>query len=221
LLQLASEANLMLLEIGSSLAALPSETVDFNDQRLRCGRAAPSQLPSRRELRKRGIATAYYDHPNQQHRLDSDAPALLLWSSFPDNTYKDSGARFAQHFQQIHEVLKTAWLNTVQQIPAGRKILVTSDHGYVFFGSGLSFPRSNDDVRPLTHYLGGERYRRFSEEDEPPPEHPDLAVYREQGLAIIRGRVQTHPPGQAANKLYKHGGLSIMEMLVPWLVLEG
>jgi hypothetical protein len=37
---------------------------------------------------------------------------------------------------------------------------------------------------------------------------------------MVRGRVQTHPRGEGARKLYKHGGMSLMEMLVPWLVLE-
>jgi hypothetical protein len=32
--------------------------------------------------------------------------------------------------------------------------------------------------------------------------------------------VQPHPPGPAASKLYKHGGLSLMEMLTPWVLLE-
>lgn len=37
---------------------------------------------------------------------------------------------------------------------------------------------------------------------------------------MVRGRVQTHPPGPASARLYKHGGLSLMEMLTPWIVLE-
>jgi hypothetical protein len=206
-------------ETGVALAAAPSETVQFIEHRLIAGRVSPSQLPSRRDLKGRGVAAYYYDNPNQRQRLDNSARALLLWSSFPDQTYKDSGARFAQHFEQIHALLETAWLNTVQQVPAGRSILVTSDHGYVYFGAGMSFSRSNPALRPLTAWLGGERSRSLSGSDDP-PDHPDLAVLRHAGTAMIRGRVQTHPPGQSANKLYKHGGLSLMEMLCPWIVLE-
>jgi hypothetical protein len=218
-LELASRSGLELKEIGVALAGAPSETVQFVEQRLGAGRVSPSQLPTRRDLKERGVATYYYDHPNQQHRLDGSARALLLWSSFPDQTYKDSGARFAQHFEQVHAMLETAWLNTVQRIPVGRTILVTSDHGYVYFGAGMSFSRSNPALRPLTAWLGGERSRVLGGADAP-PEHPDLAILGNAGVAMIRGRVQTHPPGQSANKLYKHGGLSIMEMLCPWIVLE-
>lgn len=218
-LRLASRSGLEVKETGVALAAVPSETVQFVEQRLRTGRVSPSQLPTRRDLKERGVATSYYDNPNQQHRLDHSARALLLWSSFPDQTYKDSGARFAQHFEQMHTVLETAWLNTVQQIPAGRQILVTSDHGYVYFGAGMSFSRSNPALRPLTAWLGGERSRALGSTDAP-PEHPDLAILKHAGVAMIRGRIQTHPSGQSANKLYKHGGLSLMEMLCPWIVLE-
>jgi hypothetical protein len=42
----------------------------------------------------------------------------------------------------------------------------------------------------------------------------------DRGVVVLRGRVQTHPPGQQSTKLYKHGGLSLMEMLTPWVVLE-
>jgi len=220
-LRLAARSGLSVKETGVALAGAPSETVQFVDQRLNAGRTSPSQLPTRRDLKERGVTTYYYDNPNQRHRLDDSARALLLWSSFPDQTYKDSGARFAQHFEQMHAMLETAWLNTVQQVPAGRTILVTSDHGYVYFGAGMSFSRSNPALRPLTAWLGGERSHALGGDGtDAPPEHPDLVILRHAGVAMIRGRVQTHPPGQSANKLYKHGGLSLMEMLCPWIVLE-
>ena len=197
---------------------MPSETVDFVRQRLGIGNVAPSDLPRRQSLRDSGVAAYYYDAPSRQFSLDPAAEALLLWSSFPDNTYKDSGARFAQHFEHIHAQMETAWINTVQRVPRGRKILVTSDHGYVYFDAGMSFPRPDSAVRPLTQYFGGERAKSISEVGNP-PEHPDLMTVRGHDVALIRGRVQTHPPGPSSNKLYKHGGLSLMEMLTPWVVL--
>lgn len=38
-------------------------------------------------------------------------------------------------------------------------------------------------------------------------------------IAMVKGRVKTKSTGEAAVKLYKHGGLSLMEMLTPWVVL--
>jgi hypothetical protein len=219
LLRLAAEARLRAVENSVSVAALPSETVDYVEARLGCGRSGPSHLPGRRDLRDRGVAAYYYGHPGERHTLDSSARCCLLWSAFPDNTYSDSGARFADHFAHIQSLLQEAWNGTVMALPRGRRILVTSDHGYVFLGSGLSFSRHRDDLRQLSAYLGGDRYARISERGEPPA-HPDLLVFRSRDLAVLKGRVQPHPPGPSAGKLYKHGGLSLMEMLVPWLVLE-
>jgi hypothetical protein len=220
LLRLAEKSNLVPREVSVSFSTLPTETIDFVQTRLKLDNTPPSQLPKKRELRERGVTAYYYDHPNQQYQLDRESPKLLLWSAFPDNTYSDQSARFVEHFEQIHALLEPAWLNTVQQIPPGRKILVTSDHGYVFFGHGLSFLRTNPFLRPLSEYLGGERYKRLTDTVDTPPQHPDLMIYPSYKVAVIRGRVQTHPPGKSATRLYKHGGLSIMEMLVPWVILE-
>lgn len=219
ILRLAEEEGRRVAEVGMATAATPSETMDFIEQRLQVGRIGPSQLPGRQSLREIGVEAFYYDHEGRRHHLPAECPALCLWSGFPDRTYQDSGARFENHFAELHRRLEAVWRNTVQAIPPGRTILVTSDHGYVFFGHGLSARRDNAAIRPLTEWLGGERWRRLKA-DEEPPAHPDLTLIPHHGVAMVRGRVQTHPPGPASSRLYKHGGLSLMEMLTPWIVLE-
>jgi len=219
ILRLAQEGGLSVHELDVTTAAVPSETVDFVAQRLQVGRVSPSQLPGRRELRQAGIEVFHYDHEGRRHQLPVDCPALCLWSAFPDQTYQDSGARFPNHFSELHRRLETVWRNTVQALPSGRTILVTSDHGYVFFGPGCSAPRTNQEIRPLTDWLGGERSRPLEPGLEPPA-HRDLAVIPNRHVTMVRGRAQTHPPGPAGARLYKHGGLSLMEMLTPWVVLE-
>lgn len=220
LINLAQKSNFSIKEMEISFSALPSETIDFIEQKLGLGNSAPSQLPNRKELKEKNISAYYYNNPNQQYQFDKDAKKLLLWSAFPDNTYNDSGARFSKHFEQIHKLLETAWMNSVQRIPHGQKIVITSDHGYVYFGPNLSFPRSNAELKPLSEYLGGERYKRLSDDGLSPPIHDDLLTFPNRKIAVIKGRVQTHPPGKSAGMLYKHGGLSIMEMLVPWIELQ-
>jgi hypothetical protein len=119
-------------------------------------------------------------------------------------------------------MMMTAWQNSVQalvQDAPGRHILVTSDHGYVFLGARCSFSWDNQTVAPLGSYFGGERYAWLAEKPNP-PDHRGLVALADRGVAMICGRVQTHPRGEAARRLYKHGGLSLMEMLTPWIVLE-
>ncbi len=222
ILHLARESGFKLLEAAFSQSAIPSETVDFVEERLGLPNTSPVQLPNRQALRDKGIAAYYYPHANFCEHLDGNSPALLIWSAFPDVTYKDSGARFAEHFAQLDQTLKTAWTNTVQQIPKPRRILITSDHGYVFFGHGLSFPRQNVELAEITRRFGGQRSCRLKD-GERLLEHPDVALLNDhtgRPVMMLRGRVQTHAPGEQANRLYKHGGLSLMEMLTPWIVLE-
>jgi len=220
LLKLAERSNLRVIDIGISFAAVPSETNFFIEQRLELPRISPSTMESRTELRDAGIKAYYFSNVNDRRRLDATSQSLLLWSAFPDNTYGDAGARFAQHFEQVHHLLETAWKHTVQEIPAGRRIVLTSDHGYIFFGHGLSASRRREDVQRLSAWFGGERWGEIGGPKGAPPEAEDDAVARYGNIALIRGRVQTFPPGPASARAYKHGGLSIMEMVTPWVVIE-
>src|SRR5450759_2231079 len=56
-LRLASRSGLSVKEIGVTLAGAPSETVQFIDQRLGAGSVSPSELPTRRDLKERGVTT--------------------------------------------------------------------------------------------------------------------------------------------------------------------
>jgi hypothetical protein len=203
--KLSEVSGFKIKDYGLSWTVIPTETMDFITQRLKLINTAPSQLKS--QLKGLSIFAYYFSDTGERHQLERQGN-LLLWSAFPDVTYGDSGAKFPQHFEQIHT-------------PGEREILLTSDHGYVFFGSGYAFPRSNESIKPLNAFLGGERFRKL-QPGEASPFHPDLRVFERESyrVAVVKGRVQTHPPGPSSAKLYKHGGLSIMEILVPWIILS-
>ena len=218
ILRLASESGFTAKEIDCSLAAIPSETLDFIQREFPCGKVSPSQLPNRSELKNNGISVIYTN--NIAHRLNIPSEeTLLLWSAFPDNTYTDSGSKFENHFENIHIQFETAWINTVQQIKGKKQIIVTSDHGYIFFGTGMDANRTSAELRDLNKYFGNKRNVTLSENPNP-PESDDIIVDEKNGVVIIKGRVKTRSTGEAASRLYKHGGISLMEMLTPWIVLE-
>ncbi len=220
--RLAEQSGLRIVEEGWSVAATPSETVDFIASRLGVGSISPTQLPACATLRADGVGCHYLGQVNERCSLNTAAQAILVWSSFPDYRYTERDARFPELFEHLHNMMMTAWQNSVQAIvqqSPGRRILVTSDHGYVYFGAGCSFSWDNATVAPLTAYFGGERFSRLDEKPDP-PDHRGVHVLNDRGVAMIRGRVQTHPRGEGARKLYKHGGMSLMEMLVPWIELE-
>lgn len=217
--KLSVRSGFKIQSVDCAQAAVPCETLDYIERELPCGRIGPSQLPGRRELREKGIAAIYTNDPTQRINQPVDNSALLVWSAFPDNTYKDSGGRFESHFENIRMQFETAWMNTVQQIKGKSRIIITSDHGYIFFGTGMDFPRSGQELRELNDYFGNDRFAYLSDKPNP-PQSEDIVIHEGKQLAMVKGRVKTRSTGEAAVKLYKHGGLSLMEMLTPWVVLE-
>ena len=150
------------------------------------------------------------------HTIEDGPESILLWCRFPDQRYTDSTAVDEGLFDGIWDGFELAWRNTVQGLPPDRKVLVTSDHGYVFLKSGFSDTRLKSADRPLN----GKRFRFFPPEEALPAKVPGLRVDEPRRLAILAGRAHNRPQGPSASQsVYRHGGLSIMEMLTPWLVL--
>jgi len=218
LVQLAKTSKRAIIEAGCSRAAIPSETTQFVTDRLKLGlpELGPSQLASRRELRERNVRYYYFGQANSYHTIEDGPESILLWCRFPDQRYTDSTAVDEGLFDGIWDGFELAWRNTVQGLPPDRKVLVTSDHGYVFLKSGFSDTRLKSADRPLN----GKRFRFFPPEEALPAKVPGLRVDEPRRLAILAGRAHNRPQGPSASQsVYRHGGLSIMEMLTPWLVL--
>ncbi len=219
ILTLADKSGLPVSLTGASQAAIPSETIDFIHRELPCGHIAPSQLETRKELKEKGIVTIYSKNITHPISGEYQNSPLLVWSSFPDVTYKDSGAKFEGHFENIHALFETAWINTVQSIKGKEKIIITSDHGYIFFGTGMDFPRSPSEMKTLNAYFGNDRNVPLEEKPDTPASD-DIFIVQSQNLAMVKGRVRTRSSGEAASRLYRHGGLSLMEMITPWIELK-
>jgi len=220
LLRLAAASRLRIVEPPrAAYAALPSDTNSFVEQRLIGKRVPPSQLPQRAELKERAIKAFYLDDAISSQHIDASADeGLLVWSAFPDVTYRDSSARSERHYDTICSLFESAWKNTVMQVPRGRRIVITGDHGYVYFGAGMAATRTS----AACDMLEQNRFKLFSKsETVPDPEsEKDIQVLPERRLAMLRGRLKNRPQGPSANMSFRHGGLSLMEILVPWLVLE-
>ena len=217
--QLARDSGRAVRSVRCGRAALPSDTEAFVGRRLGLGlpEIGPSKLTSRAELRERNIRCFYFGNPGDYHTIDESDGALLLWSRFPDQRYTDSTAVDETLYDALWDGLELAWQRTVQAVPPDRPVLVTSDHGYVFLGSGLSDPSLKDVDRPLE----GKRFRIFGADEALPEPGPGLWMDRRRGLVMLAGRCHNRPKAPSASRsVYRHGGLTLMEMLTPWVVLE-
>jgi len=218
LIDLAKVSRRAVLERGSSRAAVPSETEYFISDRLGLSlpkNIGPSQLTGRGELKQKNIRFYYYGQTSDHHTIRDGEESLLLWSRFPDQRYTDSMATDESMFDGIWDGLEQTWKRTVQAVPPDRKVLVTSDHGYIFLGPGLSDPGLKDVSRALE----GKRYRFFGQTEQLPKAGDGLWVDPVMRLAVIAGRGHNRIQGPGAQSVYRHGALTLMEMLTPWIVL--
>ena len=218
LVELARASRRAVLESGCGRAAVPSETIQYVANRLGLGLPAlgPSQLASRGELRERSVRYYYFGQSNSYHTIEDCDQSLLLWCRFPDQRYTDSTAVDEGLFDGAWDGFETAWRNTVQALPPDRTVLVTSDHGYVFLKSGFSDTR----LKNLDRVLNGKRFRFFEENEALPERAPGLWLDESRRLTVLAGRGHNRPQAPSASQsVYRHGGLTLMEMLTPWLVL--
>jgi len=196
--------------------SLPTETRSFVEERVLGKPLSPSDLPGRRELTEKNAQAFYFGQPNSRDNFPAGR-SLLVWSHYPDGVFSDDAARGEKLFEKFAAYIEPIWKYTVQAIPAGVPIVVTSDHGYVFFGAGAEATPLHSDAGSLVEQS---RWREFPPDVPFPAWHPDLQLVPSRRLALLRGRIRTRKPGAASNRLYQHGGFSLMEVLVPWLELE-
>ncbi|WP_337288694.1 hypothetical protein [Candidatus Methylomirabilis sp.] len=218
LVELADASGRAVLDKGYGMAAIPSETEPFIEQRMGLGlpAIAPSALPGRRELHNQGIRAYWMRQPTERIAIEDTCDAVLLWARFPDMRFLDSHAASPELFDAIWDMMQSVWMKTVQVVPSSKPVLVTSDHGYIFLGQGLSEPTLNNVDKPLE----GKRFRECAAHESLPERRAGLWVDPARRLAVLAGRVHNRPQAPSpSNSLYRHGGLSLMEMLTPWLVL--
>jgi hypothetical protein len=217
LLALAGNSRRQVLECGCGRAAVPSETEYFISDRLGMGLEAlgPSQLSGRGELKQRNTRYYYYGRTSDYHTIEDGDEQLLLWSRFPDQRYTDSTANDETMFDGIWDGLEQAWKRTVQAVPPDRTVLVTSDHGYIFLGPGMS----DHGLKGVDRMLDGKRFRFFEPNESLPETGNGLWVDAGRRLAVMAGRGHNRFQGPGAQSVYRHGGLTLMEMLTPWIVL--
>lgn len=220
-----------------SLSAAPSETTAFRRQRLRMGGANITQLAT--QMGQLGIS--YRVHRSQPDILEPVSPTdrkVFVWSQFPDSSFGNDSARNIGHFTTtIVPGLRQVWNNVVMRL-GRRKVLITSDHGYVLqdraadsaLGPELwevcpGWNPSQSDQRTyrqrFNQIFGSSRFVDRHLTAEEAAEIPDKRIVRSfdrngQSYTTVVGRFFWHAGGSA----FAHDGLSLLECVVPWIEME-
>lgn len=222
LLQGAKERGFKLHEVSANASELPGETNEF---------ARALGFGSRSQLQNNGGGLAHRLQPAQTESADmpwkdcegfvNGAPNWVFWHHWPDSKIHDvAGAG-----QGLDTLTKDAadQLNSddfwafVERLATGRRLVITSDHGYAATGY---FPDAEGEVGQYLRktFSSG---RSTSGSGEAGPFVPPVAMqlntpHGAHLLALGRRKWKS----QGGYPTLTHGGLSLLEVLSPWLEIS-
>lgn len=147
-------------------------------------------------------------------------PRLFLWHKWPDEPLihlhagQDDGPDIvaSQTKQQISS--PEFWL-FIDRIRQGRRLVITSDHGYAvsrFFSDEI---KDLDTVHLLRSFFGAKRYAAETPNMPWPRRHLPPLVCRHNGQLIVLGQRKWAVQGGFPHLC--HGGLSLLEAVVPFI----
>lgn len=199
-------AHGLVVQVEWALAPIPTETVDFAR---RLGAAGPSDIaahPERFPFAFRHVAREDWRpdfRPTERRRF--------IWYAFPDDYFDLKETDYARHVIQPVTAIVEAVLSDPTLV---HPLVVTSDHGYLWQGGACAWPLPPNETAVLARYFKGGRSTR--EADEGLAATGKAWVYGNLGAA--RGRFAWGGAVRGAGTLFKHGGVSLMECMVPYCV---
>lgn len=143
-------------------------------------------------------------------------PRWLFWHAWPDSRFHNGGSFQALAKNAAETFADAAFWAFLRRLATGRRLLVTSDHGYAHIGS---FPDTEGDQKTWLRgvFAGG----RTASDGETGAWSPPLALALEGRQGRVRlplGRRKWPVPG--GNASLGHGGLTLLEALSPFVELR-
>ena len=154
-----------------------------------------------------------------------NAKNIFLWHGWPDDTLHDLAKvedAFNRLIDHVRESLDSdGFRGLIKKLSHGRELLITSDHGYC---NTSGFPPAHSEQHKELKVLGHTRARAINEGEQSagmtiPPVTLDLGATPTGELyKMAVGRCR---PRDAGFPALTHGGLSLMECVVPLLRVRG
>ncbi len=147
-------------------------------------------------------------------------PDWVFWHHWPDHRLHDhneAGKGLTTLTAEVHKHLSSAdFWHFIERLATGRRLVITSDHGYA--ASGL-FPDSDKQQTAYLKKLFKSRRWVESRNDAGPWVPPiDLSLETRHGQHLfVLGRRKWKNAG--GYPTLTHGGLSALEVAVPWIEL--
>ena len=229
--------GLSLRELPWLLAGLEERSYSLHDQRATGAELPPDTTPFASALGFASRSALYNAGAGEGHRLpgarteclkvaweDAAAqvtadPRWVIWHEWPDvrvHELAEHGKGLTDLVGEVQQVLTSAgFWKLIERLTQGRRLVITGDHGYA--ASGL-FPDMTDGAQ-IQHLKDRFKAGRSAPDDgslSPWVPPVDLVLESVHGRhRYVLGRRKWKVAG--GHPTLSHGGLSVLEMLVPFL----
>lgn len=223
LLQGAKERGFTLQSVAATASELPGETNEF---------ARALGLSRRSQLQANGGGLAHKLQPAQTETIDlpwkdcegligsaSGAKNWVFWHHWPDAKLHDYGAGQGLELltkDAAQQLSSDDFWTFVERLATGRRLVITSDHGYAATGY---FPDANGEVASHLKQTFSSGRSKVGAGDAGPFVPPvALQIDSPHGTHLLAlGRRKWR--SQGGYPTLTHGGLSLLEVLSPFVEL--
>ena len=219
----AKQRGFQVLKQGCRTSELPGETtafakaLGFGQRSLLSNNGAGASHPFA------GAVTESSDLPwHDCIALVSAKPNIVFWHHWPDNRLHDNsapGAGLPKHLREVRAgLMSDDFWAFVARLATGRRLVITSDHGYAACGQ---FPDVTDASQAAyaKSLFRSQRHSADTTTDGPwiPPLDVRLTSSNGSNRYVLGRRKWKMPSGYPT---LQHGGLSLLEVLVPFFELS-
>jgi hypothetical protein len=222
LLQGAKERGFTTHEVSANASELPGATDEF---------ARALGFSSRSKLQSNGGGPAHKLQAASTETVDlpwkdcesliGSTPNQIFWHHWPDAKLHD-GSGAGQGLEQLtkdvaEQLTSDAFWAFVERLATGRRLVITSDHGYAATGY---FPDADGEVGQfLKQTFGSSRGKAGTGDTGPFVPPVALQITSPHGAHLLAlGRRKWR--SQGGYPTLTHGGLSLLEVLSPWIELS-
>lgn len=218
----ASERGYKILTARATASELPCETSPFAHALGFSGRSALENngAGSVHRLQKARTETLGIPWVDAAKTIGAE-PDWVLWHHWPDNRVHDLAAA-GQGLDKLvadvaHELISEDFWSLIERLSTGRRLVVTSDHGYA--ATGLFVDAPEDQAKHLKEVFKSGRSALGHGADSPWVPPVQLALTSQYGagrFALGRRKWKS----QGGYPTLTHGGLTVLEVASPFIELS-
>jgi hypothetical protein len=188
-----------------ALVAPPTETRAF--ARTHYSTSGPSGIAGRANL---PFAFRHVTSETWQLDFAPDRRQRFIWYAFPDDYFGLKDTAYDRHVIQPIAAILDAVLADPTLV---RPLVITGDHGYLWQGGQCSWPLADAEAMRMA-----EAFKHGRSTTEATQALADTGkVWVDGPVGAARGRFGWGSKVPGGSSLFKHGGVSLMECVVPWV----